>query len=571
MRLSTAICIAVAVIFFRNSATAQQENHGCISEQGLKLIEECGNANDYRRFELLRDKGRELSRLGAANSCEAERLAGEAYAVKGMVHLRDTTNVTVSIVKFTDKIESLANAKEYRLACLLANTVSLYHHFVNSDYSEASLYSFKDLQMARAASDRLEEINALSRLSSIYFSKGDMSGINYALNAYRMASDLKAYPQLYVASCNLANYYFNDHKMDRALEYLNESADLVRRLGLESETAYIKAFFGDIHNAQGEPGEAEKFYKEAVSDPAGTSNYDKVYARICYAIFLSQQHRIDDSRALFLESLDMSDKYRVDVFLPMILSNLSNLYEASGDYKEALRYANEYISAYRKVTTQEKEREFTILDLRNKISEEKSLNAAQQLKIMNYSRAVFVAGSLLLLLIIAVVFLLLFHHRKNRHNKETVRRYLESLEAEKKLRMQLENALAKKYDGTASIPDNRQTALFTSLQALMEQEHAYRDSSLSLEKAAEMLSTNRTYLSQIVNEVANQSFPAYVNSFRIREAISLLSDTENDEPLKNISQSVGFSTPSTFYTLFRQKTGMSPSVFRDNVRKIKQD
>ncbi len=571
MRLCLVIYFVIAAIYCCPSATAQQRISECISEQGLNLIEECRIANDFRRFELLRDKGQDLSRLGVTNGCEAERLAGEAYAIKGMVHLRDTTNVTVSIVKFAEKIEELANSKDYRLACLLANTVSLYHHFVNSDYSEASLYSFKDLQMARASSDRLEEINALSRLSSIYFTKGDMSGINYALKAYRMASDLKAYPELYVASCNLANYYFNDHKMDRALEHLNESADLVRRLGLEAETAYINAFFGDIHSAQGQPAEAEKFYKKAVSDPAGTSNYDKVYTRICYAIFLSQQHRINDSRALFLESLDLSNKSQVEVFLPMILSYLSKLYEETGDYQEALHYANEFITAYRKVTTQEKEREFTILDLRNKISEEKSLNTAQQLKLMNYSRAVVAVSSTLLLLTIAVVFMLLFHRRKNRHNKETVCRYLESLEAEKKLRMQLEEALAKKYDGALSIPDNRQTELFSSLQSLMEQEHAYRDCNLSLEKAAEMLSTNRTYLSQIVNELANQSFPAYVNSFRIREAISLLSDTGNDEPLKSISLSVGFSTPSTFYNLFRQKTGMSPSVFRNNVRKIKRD
>lgn len=542
--------------------------YASISEQGLKLIEECDNANDYRRFELLSEKGKELKKLGDANGCEAERLAGEAYTIKGMVHLRDTANVTVSIVKFADQIDELAHNKEYTLACLLASTVSLYHHFVNSDYSEASLYSFKDLQMARDSSDKREEINALSRLSSIYFSKGDMSGINYATKAYRMAADLKLYPQLYIAACNLANYYYNEKKIERSLEYLNESAALIRKLGLDSETSYINAFFGDIHHALGNTAEAEKFYKMAISDPPGTSNYDKVYSRICYAIFLFVRGRIDDSLSLFLQTRELSQKYQVEVFLPMTLAYLSNLYEEKGDYKKALSYANEYIGIYKRLTTQEKEREFTILDLRNKISEEKSINAAQQLSIVKYTRAVVVVSSILALLTIAIIFLLLFHRRKVRNNKETVRRYLESLEAEKQLREKLESALAQKYDDHSQ--DDKNSELFNALQNLMEQDQVYRDSGLSLEKAAEMLSTNRTYLSHIVNEVAGHSFPVYVNSYRIREAISLLSDPNNEDTLKNISQSVGFSTPSTFYTLFRQKTGMSPSVFRDNVKKIKQ-
>ena len=105
----------------------------------------------------------------------------------------------------------------------------------------------------------------------------------------------------------------------------------------------------------------------------------------------------------------------------------------------------------------------------------------------------------------------------------------------------------------------------------MKEDHLYRDSSLSLDKTAGILSTNRTYLSQVVNEKAGKSFSSYVNEYRLNEAVELLSDPDNSEPLKNIGSKVGFTSPSNFYTLFRQRVGVSPSVFRENVKKIDTD
>lgn len=86
-----------------------------------------------------------------------------------------------------------------------------------------------------------------------------------------------------------------------------------------------------------------------------------------------------------------------------------------------------------------------------------------------------------------------------------------------------------------------------------------------MKKTAKLLNTNRTYLSQVINEYA-ESFTAYVNQFRLNEAIEILSDPDSTDSLKTIGLSVGFASPSNFYTLFRNKVGMAPSVFRENAR-----
>lgn len=49
---------------------------------------------------------------------------------------------------------------------------------------------------------------------------------------------------------------------------------------------------------------------------------------------------------------------------------------------------------------------------------------------------------------------------------------------------------------------------------------------------ADLLGTNRTYLSQVINEQTQQNFTQYINNYRINEAIRLLSDPKQIFPLR---------------------------------------
>lgn len=102
----------------------------------------------------------------------------------------------------------------------------------------------------------------------------------------------------------------------------------------------------------------------------------------------------------------------------------------------------------------------------------------------------------------------------------------------------------------------------------MREEKIYKDNSITKDKIADLLGTNRTYLSRIINEQSKQSFTHYVNSFRIEEAIRLLSNPQNDTPLKAISADLGFNSISTFYNLFQSVVGMTPSQYRNKVLEL---
>ena len=254
-----------------------------------------------------------------------------------------------------------------------------------------------------------------------------------------------------------------------------------------------------------------------------------------------RENRAEEALGQLRDAEALSEDYRVQSFRIQIYNLLSSIYEHKGDYRKGLDYYRLGAEMRDSIFTREKEREFTLLDLRYKVSEEQRLNAEQSMEIMRKNRTLAAGAAVAVLLLALLIGGFFYYKRRMRDYRATVSRSLENAETERRLREQLEKALA----------DRRENA-------------SQKTSGLSDSKRQEMFAT-----SQIVNEETEGSFSTYINSFRLREAIELLSDPDNDAPLKNIGLEVGFSSPSNFYSLFRQKVGVSPSVFRSNVKNIK--
>lgn len=102
----------------------------------------------------------------------------------------------------------------------------------------------------------------------------------------------------------------------------------------------------------------------------------------------------------------------------------------------------------------------------------------------------------------------------------------------------------------------------------MRDEHIYRKKYLTRDEVVEMMKTNRTYLSQVVNEKTGKSFNQYVNSYRITEAVGILSNVSSDMPLKAVAADTGFSSLTTFYKIFREEVGMTPAKYREKVLEL---
>lgn len=152
-------------------------------------------------------------------------------------------------------------------------------------------------------------------------------------------------------------------------------------------------------------------------------------------------------------------------------------------------------------------------------------------------------------------------------------RYKASVDREKQLQQRIDElsslsqpslAPSGKYSNS-SLTEDSGSELFGRLESLMRDGRLYCEKNLTRERVAEALGSNRTYLSQVINDKAGCSFFQYINSFRTEEAIRQLSDPSNTIPLKALADELGFSSVSAFYKSFQEKVGMPPAKYREKI------
>ncbi|WP_438495251.1 helix-turn-helix domain-containing protein [Paenibacillus sp. IHBB 3054] len=91
----------------------------------------------------------------------------------------------------------------------------------------------------------------------------------------------------------------------------------------------------------------------------------------------------------------------------------------------------------------------------------------------------------------------------------------------------------------------------------------YTDPGLSLNALAEKLSLSPAYLSRLIAEEVDSSFPDFINQLRLERAQSLLvTDLEMD--IRQIAEKVGYNSSTYFTTQFKKRYGVTPSKWRMN-------
>ncbi len=96
----------------------------------------------------------------------------------------------------------------------------------------------------------------------------------------------------------------------------------------------------------------------------------------------------------------------------------------------------------------------------------------------------------------------------------------------------------------------------------------YQKSDLSLAGLAREQGLTPRQLSQLINRYAGKSFMDYINTFRIDYAKQRLQNPlDTGETIQEVMYESGFNSKSSFNTIFKSKTGKTPSQFKKAVYK----
>lgn len=93
----------------------------------------------------------------------------------------------------------------------------------------------------------------------------------------------------------------------------------------------------------------------------------------------------------------------------------------------------------------------------------------------------------------------------------------------------------------------------------------FKNLDITLDSLAKDLNVNRAYLSKAINKTSGKNFNTYLNEYKVKEAIKIMSNEKmNALSIDAIALEVGFGNRISFYQAFKKITGLSPSDFRNS-------
>lgn len=107
------------------------------------------------------------------------------------------------------------------------------------------------------------------------------------------------------------------------------------------------------------------------------------------------------------------------------------------------------------------------------------------------------------------------------------------------------------------VMDRAPSTLQANFEKHMIAEQAYLQPNITLEDVANAIGSNRTYLSQMLQQTYNMSFPDYINRRRIEYAQRYIAE-HPDAIQEDVAMRSGYSGASAFNRKFKEITGMTP-------------
>jgi AraC-like DNA-binding protein len=445
------------------------------------------------------------------------------------------------------KIYEIKKLKNTELAWLYGNIGNMYN---SQRITSRSLeYYFKSLDLFKELCNAEGEASALDHIAIAYGIEGDkVKQMEYYLQSLALYEKENKQERIAVLSTNIGTLYAREKKADKAMEYFQRSANLLNQ--------------GKNYSL--------------------LSNNDIQIAKL---LFSQKDNKKALDYFLLAKEYALKTPAQQQKRLREIYKGLSEVYEKAGDSKNALGCFRKYIVFRDSLLNTESTTR--ILEIEKKYENEKNQQLILRMEVEKREKEQLLdvrkkwmlfwfCGCALLVLGSTLIW---FQNRRlGFANRLLVRKNVDMVEAEEKLKFlsdqpvaaeaPAENLISKteKYAGSVMSIEQKED-LLRQIRYVLEQEKAFCQKDLTVNKLAEQLHTNKSYISQVFNEKLGRNFNAIINEYRIKEAVSLLSDLKKHHlTIEAIATDSGFNSISAFNSAFKKYTGVTPSFFLKAVK-----
>lgn len=485
---------------------------------------------------------------------------GQAY---GYLAISDSSDLYIN-----EALGYATRFKDYFTIAAAYNSLGIQSVINETDYNKGLRYYHQALEATDHLSDGDDFHLAIkTNLAYAYYYRNDSAGLKYAQEVYTAGKKAGDNFRIYNGGFTSAYMYYLLGDYTAALQYINETFEIIDDYYGHT---HVYTLYGDILSALGDKTAARESYLKAFEYYYETEAYILVDTFLSFGRFLVEEGDVDAAIFVLEQGIDFTIENNIVINRHKLYESLSHAYRELGDHTKALEYYTLYHDQASNLFNIEREGSLNELRIayeterKEKELRDKEEQIAKERRKQN--RLIFV-----LVLILAVLLLVfIYFRRKNRMYLQIVKDYRDLKLKEAEAIPGLPAEPAGHSDGNAE-HDEGAGELFRTLEEKMASERLYRDNELTADKLASIMGTNRPYLSKVINGCSGKNYNGYINSYRVKDAVGVLSDANDDTPLKALAQELGFNSLSVFYSAFKDAIGVSPSRFRENWRKIDRE
>ena len=415
----------------------------------------------------------------------------------------------------------------------LAKIADIHYHF--RDYPKAMFYFSRILEENDNISNQSAKQHARNGLGLCFRNINNLDSSDYYFSAilpvYYLNTDKERYREIWhgIANGNLGQNMLLRGEYDQAIPLLKSSFEWMTK-------------HNDFAFASGAAVNLATIYlaKDAVADAKRYLDVAQEYNRL-----MPREGRI-----------------------AQIYETLSRYYMATGDKKRSAAYLDstllankEYENQFNAMVLLRMEQKETALQ-QQELAREKEKRRQTQLRLLY-----FAVGFAVISLLLVAVFIL--YRRKQAAYRALVIKTRQWAQTPY-IPVNSEPAVNVQTNEANSKPNDSDLLLFEQLNRFVVERRIHLNPEATLDYVASQMDVNRKYLSYAVNRCTGDNFSAFINEFRVKEAVRLMTDKSKMRNLsiEGIALEAGFNDRKTFYRVFKKSTGFSPADYRENLRRI---
>ncbi|MBN1199633.1 MAG: tetratricopeptide repeat protein [Bacteroidales bacterium] len=429
----------------------------------------------------------------------------------------------------------LAAGDSGRAGSILANIGVI--HCKQMNYRKGIGYFEKVLQIAEKTGNTYQRLQVLGVMANAYESLQEHQQAEICFKeVLRIARELNIPLEIGLSCGNLGKACFMNGRIDEAIRYTREAVDILEKLDAQHFLVSNYANLAKCYAAKGRFDIAGEWARKAEATAGKVGSFEKEsWALEAFIDLHEKQHNYKDANAFLHELLVIKD----------------SIY--SSEQKDKIAELET------KFNVKQKEQEIKLL------TKDKEIN---QLEISSKRQTIryLVAGLLLLVLFAALLFSL--YRKTKQSNRELIRKNLELMKKEENMQPDDSPDILIHPESDRYLEAKRES-LLGEFKQLMHHQRFYRQPGITLERVAEQLNSNRTYLSGMINSHFQTNFSTLINRYRIMEARRLLiNPVYRNYTIESIAKEVGFISKSVFNEAFKRETGLTPSYFQQHAPQV---